>query len=72
MVRTETCIEAHQWSESEKRWIKIGNVTGGSNDSQTSGSGVKTQYQGKVNELEVLGYIAVGCMKAYCVLYLSS
>ena len=48
MVRQADCIEAYQWNASESRWIKVGNVVGGSNDSPaTSGRG-KTHFEGKV------------------------
>ena len=48
MVRTGSAIEAHQWSEAEQRWIKIGNVTGGTSERETMGSGTKSHYEGKV------------------------
>jgi len=48
MVRQVNCIEAYQWSSSESRWIKVGNVVGGSNDSQTTSGSGKTHFEGKV------------------------
>jgi len=48
MVRQVNCIEAYQWSASDSRWIKVGNVVGGSNDSQTTSSRGKTHFEGKV------------------------
>ena len=48
MVRQVNCVEAYQWSASESRWIKVGNVVGGSNDSQTTSGHGKTHFEGKV------------------------
>jgi len=48
MVRQVNCIEAYQWNASESRWIKVGNVVGGSNDSQTTSGRGKTRFEGKV------------------------
>jgi len=48
MVRQVDCIEAYQWSASESRWVKVGNVVGGSNDSQTTSGRGKTHFEGKV------------------------
>jgi len=48
MVRQANCVEAYQWSASESRWIKVGNVVGGSNDTQTTSSRGKTHFEGKV------------------------
>ena len=48
MVRQVNCIEAYQWSASESRWIKVGNVVGGSSDSQTTSGHGKTHFEGKV------------------------
>jgi len=48
MVRQVNCIEAYQWSADESRWIKVGNVVGGSNDSQTTSGRGKTHFEGKV------------------------
>lgn len=47
MVRSGTCIEAHQWNAAEGRWIKIGDVTGGKGGEETA-SGGKSMYMGKV------------------------
>jgi len=54
MVRQANCVEAYQWSASESRWIKIGNVVGGSSDSQpsqTTGGHGKTRFEGKVQRI---------------------
>jgi len=48
MVRQVNCVEAYQWSAAESRWIKVGNVVGGSNDSQTTSGRGKTWFEGKV------------------------
>jgi len=48
MVRQVNCIEAYQWNASESRWIKVGNVVGGSSDSQTTSGHGKTHFEGKV------------------------
>jgi len=48
MVRQVDCVEAYQWSASESRWVKVGNVVGGSNDSQTTSGHGKTHFEGKV------------------------
>lgn len=45
MVKDGNNITAHQWSASEGRWIKIGDVVGGSGGSQ--GSSGKVLYEGK-------------------------
>lgn len=51
MVRQVDCIEAYQWSASDGRWIKVGNVVGGSNDSQTTSGRGKTHFEGKVQSV---------------------
>jgi len=48
MVRQVNCVEAYQWNASESRWVKVGNVVGGSNDSQTTSGHGKTHFEGKV------------------------
>jgi len=48
MVRQADCVEAYQWTASESRWVKVGNVVGGSKDSQTTSGHGKTHFEGKV------------------------
>lgn len=57
MVRQVDCVEAYQWSASESRWIKVGNVVGGSNDSQTTSGRGKTHFEGKVRHVGISYYI---------------
>lgn len=45
LIKDGQKVEAYQWSASDGRWVKIGDVVGGSNE-QTSKSVV---YEGKVN-----------------------
>lgn len=45
LIKDGQKVEAYQWSVSDGRWVKIGDVVGGSNE-QTSKSVV---YEGKVN-----------------------
>jgi phospholipase A-2-activating protein len=47
MVKEGEKIEAHQWSAADRRWIKIGDVVGGSGGSQASSG--KQLYEGKVS-----------------------
>ena len=44
MVKVGTNVEAHQWSSSEQKWLKVGDVVG------SSGGGTKgrTMFEGKV------------------------
>ena len=48
MVKDGNSIMAHQWSAAEGRWIKIGDVVGGSGGSQASSG--KVLYEGKVSK----------------------
>ena len=46
MIKDGGKIQAHQWNAAENRWIKVGDVVGGSGGSTiTSG---KQLYEGKV------------------------
>ena len=66
MVKTETgTVEAHQWSEAESRWVKIGEVVGSSGASQqTSG---KELYNGKVKRLRRVYSYLLGRRKRYVI-----
>lgn len=44
LIKDDQKVEAYQWSVSDGRWMKIGDVVGGSNQ-QTSKS---VMYEGKV------------------------
>lgn len=44
LIKDGQKVEAYQWSVGDERWVKIGDVVGGSNQ-QTS----KTVYEGKVS-----------------------
>lgn len=43
MVKNGTAVEAHQWSESEQKWTKIGDVVGSTDSNHT-----RTLFEGKV------------------------
>lgn len=45
MVRCGNSIEAHQWSSAGGRWVKVGDVVGGSGSTQ--GSSGKVDFEGK-------------------------
>ena len=51
MIKDGDRIHAHQWSTGEKRWIKMGDVVGGSGGSQSSSG--KQLFEGKVGQMEV-------------------
>lgn len=46
LIKDGQKVEAYQWSVSDDRWMKIGDVVGGSNQ-QTSKS---VMYEGKVRQ----------------------
>jgi phospholipase A-2-activating protein len=45
MIRRDDAIEAHQWDAASQRWVKVGDIIGGSGGSQ--GSSGKVLYDGK-------------------------
>ena len=64
LIRDGEKVEAYQWSVSEGRWIKIGDVVGSSGaNQQTSG---KVLYEGKVCQLLLYNY---HYLKAYGFLF---
>lgn len=44
LIKEGTNVEAYQWSMSDGRWVKIGDVVGGSSKDGTK----KVMYEGKV------------------------
>ena len=46
LVKTDSSVEVHKWSNTEFKWSKIGDVVG-ENGGNESGGG-KTMYEGKV------------------------
>lgn len=51
MVKEENnSITAHQWSASEGRWVKVGDVVGSKGGEQNAGG--KTNFMGKVSTYE--------------------
>lgn len=44
MVRNGAAVEAHEWSEKDTKWIKIGDVVSSSNKKSTI---KQTKYNGK-------------------------
>lgn len=67
LIKDDGKVEAYQWSVSEMRWVKIGDVVGSSGATQqTSG---KVLYEGKVSILPFIMFTQKPIVHAFLVYF---